>query len=100
MVTNSIGKRNFMWPMGRPKHALKVPCFFFLLILGGGGLFSNFPWFSMCSHYVPFKFPSSSQHVPFKFPSSSQHVPFKFPSSSQHVPRVLNVFPNMFSIAL
>jgi len=23
-----FGKRNFMLPMGRPKHALKVPCFF------------------------------------------------------------------------
>jgi hypothetical protein len=23
-------KRNFMQAMGRPKHALKVPCFFFL----------------------------------------------------------------------
>ncbi len=25
---NSIGKRNFMQPMGRPKHALEVGCFF------------------------------------------------------------------------
>jgi hypothetical protein len=30
MVTNSsFATRNFMQPMGRPKHALKVPCFFF-----------------------------------------------------------------------
>jgi len=27
MVTKSFVKRNFMPPMGRPKHALKVPCF-------------------------------------------------------------------------
>jgi hypothetical protein len=32
-----------MEPMGRPKHAFKVPCFFFLLVLGGRGFFSNFP---------------------------------------------------------
>jgi hypothetical protein len=37
MVMNSFAKRNFMQPMGRPKHALKVPCFFFLLSLDGAG---------------------------------------------------------------
>ncbi len=38
MVTNSFGKRNFMQPMGSSKHALKMPCFFFI-----------FPWFPICS---------------------------------------------------
>ncbi len=40
MVTKSFGKRNFMQPMGRPKHALKVPCFFSFYVLGfwGGGV--------------------------------------------------------------
>jgi hypothetical protein len=33
MVTNSFGKRNFMQPMGRPKHAL----LFCLLSFGGVG---------------------------------------------------------------
>jgi hypothetical protein len=55
-VMNSFGKRNFMEPMGRPKHALKVPCFFFLLSLdwaGGGKMilfhFSLVPnVFSLC----------------------------------------------------
>jgi len=27
MVSNPFGKRNFIQPMGRPKHAVKVPCF-------------------------------------------------------------------------
>jgi hypothetical protein len=40
-------------------------------------LFFVFPWFPMCSHYVP----------------------FKFPSGCEYVPQVPNVFPNMFSIA-
>jgi hypothetical protein len=25
---NSFGKKIFMQPMGRPKHAVKLPCFF------------------------------------------------------------------------
>jgi hypothetical protein len=32
-----------MEPTGRPKHAFKVCCFFFLLSFGGKGFFSNFP---------------------------------------------------------
>ncbi len=48
MVTKSFGKRNFMQPMGRPKHALKVPCFFSFYVLRGGrgverDFFSFFP---------------------------------------------------------
>jgi hypothetical protein len=31
-----------MQPMGRLKHALKVPCFFFLLTLAGGRSFIHF----------------------------------------------------------
>jgi len=27
-VMNSFGKRNFMQPMGRPKHAPRIPCLF------------------------------------------------------------------------
>jgi hypothetical protein len=78
MVTKSFGKRNFMQPTWRPKHAFKVPCFFSFYVLRGGGMgnFFIFPNFPMCSHYVP----------------------FKFPMGSQYVPQFHNVFPNMFSI--
>ncbi len=31
---------------------------------GGRGFFFVFPWFPMCSRYVPFKFPMGSQSVP------------------------------------
>jgi len=68
-------EENFMQPMGRPKHALKVPCFLPFYVLGGGGVGENFfifPSFPMCLHYVP--------------------------SSSQWVPQFCNVFLNMFSI--
>ncbi len=41
------------------------------------GFFFIFPWFPMCSHYVPFECLLGSLYVP--------HIP--------------NVFPNMFSIA-
>jgi hypothetical protein len=37
MVTDSFGKRNFMQPMGGPKQALKVPCFFAVSLGGEGG---------------------------------------------------------------
>jgi hypothetical protein len=37
MAINFFGRRNFMQPMGRPKHTLNVPCIFFFLSLGGGG---------------------------------------------------------------
>ncbi len=63
-----------MQPMGRPKHALKVPClvFFYVLGLWGGGggerdFLKNFTDFPMCSHYVPFKFPMGSQYFPQHF---------------------------------
>ncbi len=36
IVTNSFAKRNFIQPMGRPDHALRMP-WFFLLSLGAGG---------------------------------------------------------------
>jgi hypothetical protein len=87
MVMNSFGKRNFMQPMGRPKHAIKVPCFF-LVSFGGGegwgggveGVFKRLgSWFPNLS-MVPNVF----------------HVPFKFPMDSHQVP---NMFPNVFSIA-
>jgi hypothetical protein len=38
MVMKPFEKRNFMQPMGKPKHALKVPCFFFLSCFGVGGV--------------------------------------------------------------
>jgi hypothetical protein len=63
MVTMSFGKKKFMQPTRRPKHALKVPCFFSFSVLGvrgGGGIFfSHFPA-SQCVHTM---FPSSSQYV-------------------------------------
>jgi hypothetical protein len=37
MVKNSIGKRNFMQPMGRFKYALKGASLFFLFSLAGEG---------------------------------------------------------------
>jgi hypothetical protein len=42
MVMNSFEKRNFMEPMGRPKHAFKVPCFFFRFKFWGEGIFFQF----------------------------------------------------------
>jgi hypothetical protein len=49
MVRNSFGKRNFIQPMGRPKHALK--CLGFLPFrFEGGRIFFHFS-------LVPFKFP-------------------------------------------
>jgi len=77
MVMKSFGKRNFMQPMGRPKHALKVPFFFPFMFWGfgagggGGDVFSFFPT-SQCVHTM--------------FLLSSQWVP--------------NIFPNIFSILL
>jgi hypothetical protein len=74
MVTKSFGKRNFMQPMGSPKHALKVPCFFSFYVLGAGAGGERF-----CFHFSP----------------ASQCVCTMFLSSSQWVP---NIFPNIFSI--
>ncbi len=70
MVMKSFGKRNFMQPMGRPKHALQAPCFFSFYVLGcgvGERCFFIFLDFPMCSHYVPFKFPMGSQYFPQHF---------------------------------
>ncbi len=86
MVTKSFGKRNFMQPMGRPKHALNVPCFFSFYVLGLGGgqrFFFIFPSFLMCSHYVPFKFPMGSQYFPqyvLHTTSLLSHMPWKMVS--------------------
>ncbi len=77
MVTNSFGKRNFIQPMGRPKHALKVPFFFSFYVLekgGEGGREIFFSWlpnlFTVCSQWVPMILPwcspilqCFSQHV-------------------------------------
>jgi hypothetical protein len=63
MVRNSFGKRNFMQLMGRPNNAFKVPIYFFLLSLRGGGRRGFFSFFhgSECVFTI---FPSSSQYVP------------------------------------
>jgi hypothetical protein len=54
MVMKFFEKRNFMQPMGRPKHTLKVPCFFSFYVLGwwGGGkeIFFSFFLTSQCVH--------------------------------------------------
>jgi hypothetical protein len=89
VVTKSYGKRNFMQPMGRPKHAVRVPCSFPFKFWGGGGeggvgQAREFFSFFLGSHCVSTMFPLSSQWVP---------------TCSQYVPQVHNVFPNMFSIA-
>ncbi len=92
MVTKSFGKRNFMQPMGRPKHALKVPCFFsfYVLGLGGGGgkiffHFSRLPnVFALCSLQVPNGFPMGSQYFPqhvLHTTSLLSHMPWKMVSS-------------------
>ncbi len=63
MVMKSFGKRNFMQPMGRPKHALKASCFFSFYVLGWGRgkiffHFSRLPnVFALCSFQVPNGFP-------------------------------------------
>jgi hypothetical protein len=74
MVTKFFGKRHFVQPMGRPKHALKVPSFFSFYVLGWRGEESFFSFFL-----------------------ASQCVCTMFLSSSQWVP---NIFPNIFSIPL
>ncbi len=79
MVMKSFGKRNFMQPMGRPKHALKVPCFFFLLCFGVGAGGHGEGWGRDFFSFFP----------------TSQCARTMFLSSSQWVP---NIFPNIFSI--
>jgi len=37
MMMKSFEKKNFMQPMGKPKHALKVPFFFPFMFWGLGG---------------------------------------------------------------
>ncbi len=61
MMTNSFGKRNFMQPMGRPKHALKVPCFFSFSVGGGGRFFIK-------KYLVPNVFPNMFFIVPHFYP--------------------------------
>ncbi len=75
MVTNSLGKRNFMQPMGRPKHALKVHSFL--------------PWFPMCSHYVPFKFAMGFCQVLNMFPKFSMCSPTCSPQHGTFIPYAL-----------
>ncbi len=80
MVTKSFGKRDFMQPMGRPKHALKVPFFFSFYVLGwGAGRWGGGGW----------------ERDFFSFFPASQCVCTMVLSSSQWVP---NIFPNIFSI--
>jgi hypothetical protein len=71
-------EEKFRGANGNAQACTQRALFCFLLSLGGGKakdiIFSIFPWFQMCSHNVPFKFSTGSHHV-------------------------LNVFPNMFSVA-
>jgi hypothetical protein len=58
--------------MGRPKHALKVPCFFPFKFWGRGKVFFFiFPWFPSGSHYVP--------QVPNEFPNMFSIAPHFYP---------------------
>jgi hypothetical protein len=57
---------------GKAQACTQGALIFFLLGLfwgGWGEVFFIFPWFSMCSHYVPFKFAMSSHYVPSVFPN-------------------------------
>ncbi len=70
-------ERNFMQPMGRPKHAQRCLVFFLLSLGGGRGrIFFHFSLVPMCSNYVT----------------------TKFSMGSQYVPQAPNLFPNIFSI--
>ncbi len=74
MVTNSFGKKNFIQPMGRPKHALKVASYFLLsFFFGGGGFFFIFPQFLMGSHRAFNMFPKFPMGSPICYP---QHLTF------------------------
>ncbi len=65
MVMNS-GKTNCQWEA--PSMQSKCLALFPFKFGGGGGgsqgFFFIFPWFPMCSHYCPFKFPTGSQYAP------------------------------------
>ncbi len=69
MVTNSLGKGNFMQPMGR--HSMHSNCVDFFSLkfwVGGGRIFFNFLVFPICSLEVPNGFPifcpkSSPSHL-------------------------------------
>jgi len=77
MVMNSFRKRSFMQPLGRPKHALKVPCIFSVLVGEWGGVYWRrifFPVF-LGSQYVPFTFPISSHPILNRFPKFSMYSP-------------------------
>jgi hypothetical protein len=50
------------------------------------GFFFIFPWFPMCSHYVPFKFPMGSHQVPNTFFKFSMHAPNMFSIASHFYP--------------
>ncbi len=76
MVINSFGNQKYMQPMGRLKHALKVPWFFLFQVLvgaGGGGGESFFHFF-----FVPFMFLSSSLWIPNMFPKFQMCSPRVF----------------------
>ncbi len=60
VLLNSFGKRNFMQPMGRPKRALKVPCFSSFKVFEGGGVGKDFFPIFPGSQCVPTMFLLSS----------------------------------------
>ncbi len=53
MVMLSLGNRNFMQPMARPKHAVKVPCFFSFQVWGEGERGNFFFHFSLVPNVFP-----------------------------------------------
>ncbi len=57
-----------------------------LVWVEGEGFFKMFPWFSMYSHYVPFKFPMGSHQVP-------QHVVHITSLLSRMLWKMLSSFP-------
>jgi len=91
MVMNSFWKRNFMQPMRRPEHALKVPCFFSFKVLGCGGWgrgARNVFHFSLLPNVFPLGYTQILNGFPICSPSSGG-VP-------QHVPHSTSLLSHMF----
>jgi hypothetical protein len=79
-----FAKRNFMQPMGRPKHVVLL-----FLTFKFGEVFYFFSFFpgSQC---VPTIFPLSSQWVLVMFHLNSQWVPIRFPQHFLHSTSLLS----------
>jgi len=83
MMTNNFGNQKYMQPMGRLKHALKVPWFYFLLSLWGqGGGWGKRIVFHFS--FVPNMFLLHSVQVPnmfLRFPMAPRFNPICFAQS-------------------